>query len=189
MPVVQWVVSVGDTVETRDGELGVVKEIFEGPPHSAQGLFVSSEPYMVVVSPGQPDLYIPFEEIVDVSDVKQRVYLKRWLRRPTSPNHPRPPRSNPTPTAAFLHGHGWTAAPGPQVRPRHDPSRVGSIGSGTGSSPAIRSRWRASTPARCAGFASTPANFGRKIPMVASRRRTTRVHSGSSKTCGHRALT
>jgi hypothetical protein len=80
MPVVQWVVSLGYTVEARDGELGVVREIFDGPPQSAQALFVSSEPYMRVVHPGQPDLFIPFEEIVDVSDVKQRVYLKRWLR-------------------------------------------------------------------------------------------------------------
>ncbi|TME82179.1 MAG: hypothetical protein E6I43_11055, partial [Chloroflexi bacterium] len=84
MPVVQWVVSVGDTVEARDGGLGVVREIFEGPPQSAQGLFVSSESYMRVVSPGQPDLFVPFEEIVDVSDVKQRVYLKRWLTSLTS---------------------------------------------------------------------------------------------------------
>src|SRR2546426_902709 len=66
MPVVQWVVRIGDTAEARDGALGVVREIFDGPPQSAQGLFVSSEPYMRVVSPGQPDLYIPFEEIVDV---------------------------------------------------------------------------------------------------------------------------
>jgi hypothetical protein len=80
MPVVQWVVSSGDTVEARDGELGVLREIFDGPPQSAQALFVSGEPYMRVVHPGQPDLFVPFEEIVDVSDVKHRVYLKRWLR-------------------------------------------------------------------------------------------------------------
>src|SRR5437870_12555914 len=80
MPVVQWVVSVGDTVEARDGGLGVVREIFEGPPQSAQGLFVSSESYIRVVSPGQPDLFVTFEEIVAVSDVKHRVYLKRSLR-------------------------------------------------------------------------------------------------------------
>ena len=45
MPVVQWVVSVGDTVEARDGELGVLREIFDGPPQSAQALFVSSETF------------------------------------------------------------------------------------------------------------------------------------------------
>ena len=80
MPVVQWVVRIGDTVEARDGELGVVREIFEGPPHSAQALFLSSEPYMRVVNPGQPDLFIPFEEIVDVSDLKQRAKPRRYLR-------------------------------------------------------------------------------------------------------------
>jgi hypothetical protein len=72
-----------------------VREIFEGPPQSAQGIFVSSEPYMRVVDRGQPDLYIPFEEIVDVSEVKQAVYLKRsvneinalgWTRDPRRPD-------------------------------------------------------------------------------------------------------
>ncbi len=92
MPVVQWVVSLGSTVEARDGELGVVREIFDGPPQSAQALFVSSEPYMRVVHPGQPDLFIPFEEIVDVSDVKQRVYLKRWLREINTVGWTRDPR-------------------------------------------------------------------------------------------------
>jgi len=92
MPVVQWVVSLGSTVEARDGELGVVREIFDGPPQSAQALFVSSEPYMRVVHPGQPDLFIPFEEIVDVSDVKQRVYLKRWLREINTLGWTRDPR-------------------------------------------------------------------------------------------------
>ncbi len=92
MPVVQWVVSLGYTVEARDGELGVVRGIFDGPPQSAQALFVSSEPYMRVVHPGQPDLFIPFEEIVDVSDVKQRVYLKRWLREINTLGWTRDPR-------------------------------------------------------------------------------------------------
>ena len=95
MPVVQWVVKVGYAVETRDAYLGSVREIFEGPPQSAQGIFVSSEPYMRVVDRGQPDLYIPFEEIVDVSEVKQAVYLKRsvneinalaWTRDPRRPD-------------------------------------------------------------------------------------------------------
>ena len=79
MPVVQWVVKVGYAVDTRDGHLGIVREIFEGPPQSAQSIFVSTEPYMQVVDPGQPDLHIPFEEIVDVSEVKQAVYLKRSI--------------------------------------------------------------------------------------------------------------
>jgi len=92
MPVVQWVVRIGYTVEARDGELGVVQEIFDGPPQSAQALFVSSEPYMRVVHPGQPDLFIPFEEIVDVSDVKERVYLKRWLREINTLGWTRDPR-------------------------------------------------------------------------------------------------
>src|SRR5205807_971067 len=76
MPVVQWVVRLGYTVEARDGELGVVREIFEGP---AQSLFLSTDSYMRVVERGQPDLFIPFTEIVDVGDIKQTVYLKRWL--------------------------------------------------------------------------------------------------------------
>ncbi|HXN57809.1 MAG TPA: hypothetical protein VN912_04390 [Candidatus Angelobacter sp.] len=95
MPVVQWVVKIGYAVETRDGRLGTVREIFEGPPQSAQAIFVSTEPYMRVVDHGQPDLSIPFEEIVDVSEVKQAVYLKRsineinalgWTRDPRRPD-------------------------------------------------------------------------------------------------------
>jgi hypothetical protein len=89
------VVKIGYAVETRDGRLGTVREIFEGPPQSAQGIFVSTEPYMRVVDHGQPDLSIPFEEIVDVSEVKQAVYLKRsineinalgWTRDPRRPD-------------------------------------------------------------------------------------------------------
>ena len=57
MPVVQWVIQLGYAVEARDGALGVVREIFEGP---AQSLFLSSESYMRVVDRGQPDLFIPF---------------------------------------------------------------------------------------------------------------------------------
>jgi len=79
VPVVPTQVNLGDVVEARDGELGTVKELFQGPPRSAQGIFFSSEPYMEVVDRGQPDLFIPMEEVVDVSDVKQRVYLKRRL--------------------------------------------------------------------------------------------------------------
>src|SRR2546428_11180158 len=47
---------------------------------------------MRVISPGQPDLFVPFEEIVDVSDVKQRVYLKRWLREINALGWTRDPR-------------------------------------------------------------------------------------------------
>jgi hypothetical protein len=94
MPVVQWVVRVGYTVEARDAELGTVRELFQGPPSSAQGIFFSTQPYMRVVERGQPDLFIPFEEIVDVSELKQIVYLKRfvdeinalgWTRDPRKP--------------------------------------------------------------------------------------------------------
>ena len=92
MPVVQWVVRVGYAVETRDGHLGIVREIFEGPPQSAQSIFVSTEPYMRVVDPGQPDLYIPFEEIVDVSEVKQAVYLKRSINEVNALGWTRDPR-------------------------------------------------------------------------------------------------
>jgi hypothetical protein len=95
VPVVQWVVKVGYAVEARDGHLGTVREIFQGQPQSAQAIFVSTEPYKRVVEPGQPDLSIPFEEIVDVSDIKQTVYLKRtvseinalgWTRDPRRPD-------------------------------------------------------------------------------------------------------
>jgi hypothetical protein len=77
VPVVPWDVDVAYAVEVRDGELGRVNDIFEGPAHS---MYVSSERYMQVRNPGQPDLFIPFSEIVDVSEAKQTVYLKRWLR-------------------------------------------------------------------------------------------------------------
>jgi len=92
VPVVQWVVRVGYAVEARDGRLGTVREIFEGPPQSAQAIFVSTEPYMRVVDRGQPDLHIPFEEIVDVSEVKQAVYLKRSVNEINALNWTRDPR-------------------------------------------------------------------------------------------------
>lgn len=92
MPVVQWVVQIGYAVEARDGELGTVRELFQGPPQSAQGLFVATEPYMRVGERGQPDLFIPFEEIVDVSEVKQTVYLKRWLHEISALSWTRDPR-------------------------------------------------------------------------------------------------
>ncbi len=77
MPVVQWEVRLGYAVEARDGELGRVSEIFEGP---AESIFVSLELYMLVRNPGQPDLFIPYTEIVDVSEIKETVYLKRTMR-------------------------------------------------------------------------------------------------------------
>lgn len=145
MPVVQWVVEVGYAVEARDGVIGVLQEIFEG---QAQSLFLSEESYMRVVDRGQPDLFIPFSEIIDLSDVKQTVYLKRWLREidalgwtrdprvpgmPPVPYHPRPagqirvrPDANgavpPTPRGA---SGAWT--PG-EAAPRPEPNRGVRIG-------------------------------------------------------------
>jgi hypothetical protein len=148
MPVVQWVVRIGYTVEARDGELGVVREIFDGPPQSAQGIFVSSEPYMRVVNPGQPDLFIPFEEIVDVSEFKQRVYLKRsmteinalgWTRDPRKPGaaaapyfpKPRsaaavkPDANGGVPPRALVDSGAWS--PG-EAAPRSEPGKGFRIG-------------------------------------------------------------
>jgi hypothetical protein len=148
MPVVQWAVRIGHTVEARDGELGVVREIFDGPPQSAQAIFVSSEPYMRVVNPGQPDLFIPFEEIVDVGEVKQRVYLKRsmteinalsWTRDPRKPGavaapyFPRPPSAatvkpdanGGVPPRALVDSGAWS--PG-EAAPRSEPGKGFRIG-------------------------------------------------------------
>jgi hypothetical protein len=144
MPVVQWVVQVGYGVETRDGEIGAVKEIFNGP---ARSLFVASEPYMVVSDRGQPDLYIPFTEIVDVSDIKRAVYLKRWAReipaltwtvdprrpgmRPV-PYSPRPRRWEERPDERGTVGprpRGETGAWNPtEIAPRREPGRGIRIG-------------------------------------------------------------
>jgi hypothetical protein len=105
MPLVDWTVRTGYAVETEDGlQIGRVAEIFQGPPRS---MFVAAEPYMRVTSPGQPDLFIPKSEIVDVSEVKGVIYLKRqsseidalgWTRDPRQPGPrasipyvPRPP--------------------------------------------------------------------------------------------------
>ena len=46
MPVVDWVVKLGYGVEARDGELGVVQEVFDGP---AQSIFLSKDSFMRVV--------------------------------------------------------------------------------------------------------------------------------------------
>lgn len=101
MPVVPFQVRTGYRVEARDGDVGTVREVFSGPPRS---MFVDSEPYMRVTQAGQPDLFIPLSEVVDVSDVKEAVYLKRWLREIDALGWTRDPR-NPT-------------APAPPYRPR-----------------------------------------------------------------------
>ncbi len=89
MPVVDWVVRTGYTVEARDGEIGYVQEIFTGPP---QSIFVPAEPYMLVAAEGQPNLFIPFTEIVDIGEAKRVVYLKRWLREINALRWTRDPR-------------------------------------------------------------------------------------------------
>ena len=110
MPVVQWVVQVGYTVETRDAEIGTVTEIFQGPTRSAQGIFFSSEPYMRVIERGQPDLFVPFEEIVDVSEIKRVVYLKRHVDEIDDVGWTSDPR-NPTPTPPPYFPRAKSAAP------------------------------------------------------------------------------
>ena len=119
MPVVQWDVKIGYTVETRDGELGAVREIFDGPPQSAQSIFVSSEPFMRVVNRGQPDLFIPFEEIVDIGEVKQRVYLKRSLNDINTLGWTRDPRQPGTPAAPYF--------PTPRTAPEIKPDANGAV--------------------------------------------------------------
>ena len=99
MPVVDWAVKLGYSVEARDGELGVVQEVFNGP---AQSLFLSSDSFMRVVDRGQPDLSIPFTEIVDISDVKRTIYLKRWLREIDALGWTRDPRQPGTPAVPFF---------------------------------------------------------------------------------------
>ena len=145
MPVVQWVVRVGDAVEVRDGELGRVTEIFEGP---ASSMYVSSESYMLVRNAGVPDLYIPFSEIVDVSEVKETVYLKRSmrdinaLRWTQDPKHPGTPAARYVPKArvaeALRPDSDGTVGPRPRVAsgawspgeaaPRSEPGRGIRIG-------------------------------------------------------------
>jgi hypothetical protein len=145
MPVVQWVVKVGYTVEARDGELGVVREIFDGP---AQSLFLSTDAYMRVVERGQPELFIPFTEIVDVGDVKQRVYLKRmrreinaleWTRDPRKPGAPavpyfprqnsattvKPDANGAVPPRPLVESGAWS--PG-EAAPRPEPGKGVRIG-------------------------------------------------------------
>jgi len=89
MPVVDWVVRRGYRVEARDGELGTVEDLFNGPPRS---MFLAQERYMQVSAPEQPDLFIPFVEIVDVGELEDVVYLKRWLREINALGWTRDPR-------------------------------------------------------------------------------------------------
>jgi hypothetical protein len=148
VPVVEWVVRVGYAVETRDSEIGTVREIFQGPPRSAQGIFFNSEPYMRVVERGLPDLFVPFEEIVDVSEIKQVAYLKRrldeidsvgWTRDPRNPAATavpyvprrgsgatvRPDSRGAVPPRPRVESGAWT--PGPEA-PRPEPGRAVRIG-------------------------------------------------------------
>jgi len=145
VPVVQWEVDVAFTVEARDGALGVLREIFDGP---ARSLFLSTERYMRVVDRGQPDLFIPFTEIVDVGDIKQTVYLKRrvgdinalgWTQDPRVPGmvavpfHPKPPsaiqvrpdENGAVPPRPRVESGAWT--PG-EAAPRPEPNRGVRIG-------------------------------------------------------------
>jgi hypothetical protein len=116
MPVVQWAVRTGYTVETRDAELGIVEEIVSGPPLS---IFLSSEPYMRVVYPGQVDLYIPFVEIIDVNPIRRVVYLKRWLREIDALKWTRDPR-NPSAVALPFY---WK----PRLPPDWHPDKKGHV--------------------------------------------------------------
>jgi hypothetical protein len=126
MPVVPFEVRTGYRVEARDGELGVIREIFQGP---ARSMFVDSEPYVRVTESGQPDLYIPLSEVVDVSDVKGTVYLKRWLREipalgwtrdPRDPSGPAPPYRPRQPvdgqTQQTYHSAAGEVTVGPRAR-------------------------------------------------------------------------
>ncbi len=81
MPLVDWVILPGYAVEAEDGTVvGRVTDMIEGP---ARSMFLSTEAYMRGAQPGQPDLFIPKSEAVDVSEVKRAVYLKRKRRSRT----------------------------------------------------------------------------------------------------------
>jgi hypothetical protein len=83
---------------------------------------------MRVSSAGQPNLYIPLSEVVDVSEVKGTVYLRRWLREidalrwtrdPLDPTAPALPfRRTPTPDGQAVQTRGRTAAGEVVVGPR-----------------------------------------------------------------------
>src|SRR5207245_6417823 len=78
MPLVDWVILPGYAVEAEGGTVvGGLTGMIEGPDCS---MFVLPAPYVRVSQPGEPDLFIPKSEVVDVGEVKRAVYLKR---RPT----------------------------------------------------------------------------------------------------------
>ena len=134
MPLVDWTVGTGYAVETEDGvTIGTVTEMVQGPPRS---MFLAEEPYMRVTERGQPDLFVPNSEIVDVSEVKRTVYLKRrageidalgWTRDPRQagpvtpiPYVPRPRVDGQLPEeeavkASIEIGHIVTVPPRPRV--------------------------------------------------------------------------
>src|SRR5712692_7139541 len=92
MPLVDWVILPGYAVEAEDGTVvGRVTDMIEGP---ARSMFLSTEAYMRVAQPGQPDLFIPKSEAVDVSEVKRAVYLKRHPTEIDALGWTRDPRRN-----------------------------------------------------------------------------------------------
>lgn len=134
MPLIDWAVRRGYAVEAGDGvELGRIAEIIQGPPRS---IFLAAEPYMRLTADGQPDLFVPNSEIVDVSEIRAAVYLKRrtseidtlgWTRDPRQPVSgpaipfvPRPPAEGRLPEeeavkASIEIGHLITVPPRPRV--------------------------------------------------------------------------
>jgi hypothetical protein len=98
MPVVPFAVRTGYRVEARDGQLGIIRDVFNGPPRS---MFVDEEPYMRVTEDGQPDLFIPLGEVVDVSDLRETAYLKRWLDEIDALSWTRDPRDPAAPLVPY----------------------------------------------------------------------------------------
>ena len=103
MPVVPFEVYTGYRVEARDADLGTIREIFQGPPRS---IFVDEERYLRVTQAGQPDLFIPFSEIVDVSELKQTSYVRRWLREINALGWTRDPRNPSAPIIPYTPREG-----------------------------------------------------------------------------------
>lgn len=134
MPLVDWKIQTGYAVETEDGVvIGRIAGVLQGP---AQSMFLSAEPYMRVTEHGQPDLFIPNSEIVDVGELKVVVYLKRrsseinalgWTKDPRQndllapiPYVPRPHVDGRVPEeeavkASIEIGHLVTVPPRPRV--------------------------------------------------------------------------